>query len=706
MANPLLDSYRQQLSQQSTQTPQAAPATGGVLGFLKGIVSPFIETGKNLYQSAASVGAGTALNRNTDMATKFNKQRSAYISTLKPEDFDRPDVKAKLDSMTAQANAISKGGANISKSSAFKDIQSIDPTKAAANAADVALTLGSLGVGALAKTGAKAAGTGILKTIAKGAGEGAVFGGAYGGLSPLKEKGAGATAEDVLSAGVSGVGTGAVLGGGASAVGNLLGKVGKGASKVGTKLESAGKNVASDVIGIKNGAKIAGKGILKPQYIDDLGNLIIDDVKPGKLASASKILVKTQNYADDIGKQITDKITKSATEVSGREVGGTMLKNLSDELIDIDNPAVKSVLDKLNTATTPKEIWELRKIIDGKINWVANPDAATSANNAIYHSIRDTLSDALGASVEGLGDLNRKYSLAGDAVKLMQPSAVNPGGLNILGNKVGGEAIQAAKGVVGRSLAKGGTALSGAKSTGLKNIIESINQPGILNAIKNRAIGAASVPATPEAAVTPEAIPMTTPEPTTATDASPLSNIFGNQQVIQTLLLDDIQKTGGKNIATIKTLYDMFKSSAATPKYSSAVAGSISDINSSLNELDNLTGAITSGKGTLDPILGTLRSMNPYDVDQKTLLAMIDKTRQIVGKALEGGVLRKEDEEKYKKILPTTSDTKEVAINKIEMIKQQLGAKLQDYTSLVSGGSTVDDLLTSTSQQQAYDNLQ
>lgn len=145
-----------------------------------------------------------------------------------------------------------------------------------------------------------------------------------------------------------------------------------------------------------------------------------------------------------------------------------------------------------------------------------------------------------------------------------------------------------------------------------------------------------------------------------------------------------------------------------TQKYSSVISGNISDFQSSLNELSNLSEAITSGKGSTDPILGRLRSMNPYDTEQQTLQAMIDKTRQIVGKALEGGVLRKEDEEKYKKILPTTSDTKEVAINKINMITAQLNAKMQNYSSLVGAGnttaSTLEDALMQSQSQSNYNN--
>jgi hypothetical protein len=132
-------------------------------------------------------------------------------------------------------------------------------------------------------------------------------------------------------------------------------------------------------------------------------------------------------------------------------------------------------------------------------------------------------------------------------------------------------------------------------------------------------------------------------------------------------------------------------------EYSSTIAGNISDFQSSIDGLDKLAQEIGNTKGSVDPIMGFIRSLNPYDVDQKNLVAMIDKTRQIVGKAMEGGVLRKEDEEKYKKILPTASDTKENALFKIASIRDDLVKKLQDYSSMVGAGGqqsqSMEDIL-------------
>src|SRR5207237_10197195 len=60
-------------------------------------------------------------------------------------------------------------------------------------------------------------------------------------------------------------------------------------------------------------------------------------------------------------------------------------------------------------------------------------------------------------------------------------------------------------------------------------------------------------------------------------------------------------------------------------------------------------------------------ALNPYS-DARKAQAKIDLVKQRVGKALEGGVLRKEDEDKYKKILATLNDEPSTAISKVDNI--------------------------------------
>jgi tRNA A37 N6-isopentenylltransferase MiaA len=60
---------------------------------------------------------------------------------------------------------------------------------------------------------------------------------------------------------------------------------------------------------------------------------------------------------------------------------------------------------------------------------------------------------------------------------------------------------------------------------------------------------------------------------------------------------------------------------------------------------------------------------------------------------MEGGVLRKEDEEKYRKMFPQLSDTPELAKAKLQQVDKMLRQKLQkDVAALKSSGYDVGGL--------------
>lgn len=64
-----------------------------------------------------------------------------------------------------------------------------------------------------------------------------------------------------------------------------------------------------------------------------------------------------------------------------------------------------------------------------------------------------------------------------------------------------------------------------------------------------------------------------------------------------------------------------------------------------------------------------------WGADAKSRQAVIDLAKQIIGKGLEGGVLRKEDEAKYARILPTIGDAPEVAQAKLTSLISVLGQR-------------------------------
>jgi len=163
--------------------------------------------------------------------------------------------------------------------------------------------------------------------------------------------------------------------------------------------------------------------------------------------------------------------------------------------------------------------------------------------------------------------------------------------------------------------------------------------------------------------------------------SSPVSDFAGDdvskqKQVKQAFLTAMIANP--KQAATLQKIYD-FGFGGEELSLSDTAIKNITDLQGAREDLKGLTQSITQQDLT-GPIKG-FRARNPYDIDAASLQAEIDRVRQVVGKALEGGVLRKEDEEKYKKILPVMTDTKEVALNKLEKLQEKLDSDIVRYSS-------------------------
>lgn len=91
-----------------------------------------------------------------------------------------------------------------------------------------------------------------------------------------------------------------------------------------------------------------------------------------------------------------------------------------------------------------------------------------------------------------------------------------------------------------------------------------------------------------------------------------------------------------------------------------------------ITQLVNLSGSIESNKDIFGPFSGRVKGSNPYDTKAQSVQSQVDTAKQVIGKFLEGGVLRKEDEYKYEKILPKLSDTPDVASEKIKIVAKTL----------------------------------
>jgi len=183
-----------------------------------------------------------------------------------------------------------------------------------------------------------------------------------------------------------------------------------------------------------------------------------------------------------------------------------------------------------------------------------------------------------------------------------------------------------------------------------------------------------------------------------------------------------ILKSGKFNVATaatsLKSLDDMGvfnyggqqdNTNPGGPAISSATAADLGDSKAAQEMISSLESSIgsVSGKKAFSPIVGNLRSYNPWDTDVQSIQSQINATKQIVGKYLEGGVLRLEDEKKYEKILPKIGDTPEVAKAKVDQVKKLIQEKYASQTeTLGQAGYDISGFSNKQNQNEIQNQLQ
>lgn len=103
-----------------------------------------------------------------------------------------------------------------------------------------------------------------------------------------------------------------------------------------------------------------------------------------------------------------------------------------------------------------------------------------------------------------------------------------------------------------------------------------------------------------------------------------------------------------------------------------AQVATISEGAAVLRMLPSIRETIEKNSGVFGPVMGRLRAANPYDMRSNTVDSEMRSASQAFGRYMEGGVLRKEDEAKYRKMFPQTGDTPEVASNKLKIVENVL----------------------------------
>lgn len=133
--------------------------------------------------------------------------------------------------------------------------------------------------------------------------------------------------------------------------------------------------------------------------------------------------------------------------------------------------------------------------------------------------------------------------------------------------------------------------------------------------------------------------------------------------------------TGNKRkAALLKEMFDqeIKYQSSKNPKLNSSAAKAFTDSQTAVSMAQQLEETISQYADKMGPVKGAASGMNPYDTDAQTFRSQMEAAAQVIGKSMEGGVLRQEDVVKYRKILPQITDTVAVARNKIKNIRALL----------------------------------
>jgi len=186
-----------------------------------------------------------------------------------------------------------------------------------------------------------------------------------------------------------------------------------------------------------------------------------------------------------------------------------------------------------------------------------------------------------------------------------------------------------------------------------------------------------------------------------AMQSSQTSPSQSNQQKLMTIMQIFPEASISEQLALMEV---MFPEATGTGG-KTLPAGALEDLANSqeaLALLPELEGLITESGSAFGPLEGPLRGLNPWDKTGQGAKSTIQLVKQIIGKGLEGGVLRKEDEYKYERILPKLGDTESTVANKIDLLKRTLGNKYETLVQTYQMGGYNPYAGTSDMGQTAY----
>jgi hypothetical protein len=426
-------------------------------------------------------------------------------------------------------------------------------------------------------------------------------------------------------------------------------------------------------------------------------------------------LTKMKTEVANLGKQVEDVLTKSKAPISGTDVNKSIFSAINDPSIyvdlDLSTPSAQKTLasfqakfatadspSKVNAilkeAINPKAVAAEKKLVAGK--------NITQAENAIIAAKR--AADEILGSIPEVKSLKQQmaqiYDLAPDVAAAANKAYSAPFTGGSVKLKAPAQIKSAVQSYIGAGLQKGiGTDIPGVAATSSfigRTARAAIPQAGYRVAGMGAGIpfnGAVQQEQTDPGAglegTTAADLPAQDITPQTGSD-SPFSGANIETNVQKILANGGTMKEVTEYLNIVKTMQALQPSGGKGRN--SAASAVIADTKTGLKTLQGLSDEITNSSANVPFGVGWLRGKNPLDTNAQNLQSSIATAKQIVGKALEGGVLRKEDEVKYAKILPTMNDTDAVAQDKIRKLTNLISSRLAEYQAQLNGGDGGVDL--------------
>lgn len=495
------------------------------------------------------------------------------------------------------------------------------------------------------------------------------------------------------------------FGAGGELVGLGIGKlVGKGIGAIGSKVMP---RLAEDVA-TKNLGKTAVKTFAKKAGGQTLGTKMIGYELVGK--SAAEIAEEASKATG----AYEAAISASSTPVSVFEVFDELMKK-AGKLLGNANPSVHSQGEALqeiaertmkayadNPIVTPAHILEQKRLVGDILSKTAYDEGAKKAVNTIHEDVlRNVLNKAV-PEAKGLGQKVRDLLTIEDIVKGAEQLQAGGRGQPWLPIATAGLAggmggiPAAATGYLAGTAANSPKVTQALANTlmktapGVAEMGSKIAANTIGNAVGRSVVGQ-GIARTPKMILEGMSTPATqtkelsSPAEAVSTLAPGLSGVTGTSpageagETTKQSVLDRMNIDENKFLTaylrnptnpTLKAIYEIYsneqkgtntKKTAEVARYEDAAS-----------QLEALGAFIDKFEGKMGPVKGALNVLNPYDPDAQQLQANVKAVAQIVGRAMEGGVLRKEDVPKYEAILPNLKDTPESARRKINDVRIML----------------------------------